>query len=293
MKTILLTGSRGQVGWELRRTLSPLGKVVALDATELDLAQPAAIREAVRAIRPHIIVNPAAYTAVDKAESEPALAQAVNGDAPGVLAEEARALGAWMVHYSTDYVFDGTKQGAYVESDPPNPQSVYGRTKLAGEDAVRAAGGRHLIFRTSWVYGSRGHNFLITMLRLARERKELRVVDDQIGAPTWCRSLAEMTAQVLAMLHRPGRDADDASGTYHMTSSGSVSWHGFAAEILSRAGVDPLPTLHAIPTSEYPLPAARPKNSMLSNARLNQAFGLDAGDWRDNLALCLEELRRP
>jgi dTDP-4-dehydrorhamnose reductase len=273
MKTILLTGKNGQVGWELQRTLAPLGKVVALDADMLNLADPAAVREAVRTIRPQIIVNPAAYTAVDKAESEPALAQSVNGDAPGVLAEEARALGAWMVHYS-------------------NPKSVYGRTKLAGEEAVRAAGGRHLILRTSWVYGSRGHNFMLTMLRLARERKELKVVDDQIGAPTWCRSLAEMTAQILAQLHRPGVDAGEVSGLYHMTSSGSVSWHGFAAEILAASGIAPLPTLLPIPSSGYPTPAQRPRNSVLSNEKLARVFGLAAGDWKDNLRLCMEMLQR-
>lgn len=292
MRTILLTGKNGQVGWELRRTLAPLGKIVALDAAELDLASPAAVREAVRSIRPDIIVNPAAYTAVDKAESEPALAQAVNGDAPGVLAQEARALGALMVHYSTDYVFDGEKQAAYVESDVPNPQSIYGKTKLAGEEAVRAAAGRHLIFRTSWVYGSRGHNFMLTMLRFARERKELRVVDDQIGAPTWCRSLAEMTAQILAMLHRPGVDPEEVGGLYHMTASGNVSWHGFAAEILRQSGIDPLPRLLAIPSSEYPLPARRPMNSVLSNEKLARTFGLGAGDWREDLLLCMQELQR-
>jgi len=290
MKTILLTGKNGQVGWELQRTLAPLGRVVALDSGELDLADAAAIRQAVRAIRPHIIVNPAAYTAVDRAESEPELAHAVNATAPGVLAEEAKALGAWLVHYSTDYVFDGAKPGAYVETDAPNPQSAYGKSKLAGEEAVRAAGGRHLIFRTSWVYGSRGRNFMLTMLRLARERPELRVVDDQIGAPTWSRSLAETTAQILAQLHMPGQPAPDASGTYHLTSSGSVSWHGFTAEILRLSGIEPLPALHAIPSREYPTPAVRPKNSMLSNDKLARTFGLAAGDWRDNLRLCMQEM---
>lgn len=292
MKTILLTGKNGQVGWELQRTLMPLGKVVALDVADLDLADPAAIREAVRSIRPQIIVNPAAYTAVDKAESEPALAQAINAEAPGVFAEEARALGAWMVHYSTDYVFDGAKSGAYLETDIPNPQSVYGRTKLAGEEVVRAAGGKHLILRTSWVYGSRGHNFMLTMLRLARERKELRVVDDQIGAPTWCRSLAEITAQILAQLYLPGRDDGQVSGTYHLTSSGKVSWHGFAKAILDRAEMETLPSLMAIPSREYPTPAIRPKNSVLSNEKLNHTFGLTAGDWQANLDLCMQELRR-
>lgn len=292
MKTILLTGKNGQVGWELQRTLASLGKVVALDVDELDLASPDAIRQAVHSIRPHVIVNPAAYTAVDKAEGEPGLAQAINAEAPGVLAEEAKALGAWMVHYSTDYVFDGEKQGAYVETDAPNPQSVYGKTKLAGEEAVRAAGGKHLILRTSWVYGSRGQNFLLTMLRLARERKELRVVDDQIGAPTWCRSLAEITAQILAQLHMPGREEEKTSGTYHLTSSGSASWHGFARAILDRSGLETLPVLAAIPSREYPTPATRPKNSVLSNEKLNRTFGLAAGDWQANLELCLQELRR-
>lgn len=292
MKTILLTGKNGQVGWELQRTLATLGKVVALDVEELDLANPAAIRQAMRAIRPDIIVNPAAYTAVDKAESEPHLAQAINAEAPGVFAEEAKALGAWMVHYSTDYVFSGAKQGAYLETDTPNPQSVYGKTKLAGEEAVHAAGGRHLILRTSWVYGSRGHNFMLTMLRLARERKELRVVDDQIGAPTWCRSLAEITAQILAQLHMPGRDAGEVSGTYHLTSSGSVSWHGFARAILDQSGLETLPKLVAIPSHEYPTPAVRPKNSVLSNDKLIRTFGLAAGAWQANLDLCMQELRR-
>ncbi len=292
MKTILLTGKNGQVGWELQRTLTPLGKVVAVDVEGLDLTRPEAIREVVRAIRPDIIVNPAAYTAVDKAESEPALAHSINAEAPRVFAEEAKLLGAWMVHYSTDYVFDGAKTDAYLETDIPNPQSVYGKTKLAGEEAVRAAGGKHLILRTSWVYGSRGHNFMLTMLRLAKERKELRVVDDQIGAPTWCRSLAEITAQILAQLHMPGRDEGEVSGTYHLTSSGSVSWCGFTREILARSGLETLPNLVAIPSHEYPTPATRPKNSVLSNEKLNRTFGLAAGDWEANLALCMQELRR-
>ena len=292
MRTILLTGKNGQVGWELQRTLASLGKVVALDAHELDLTDSAAVREAVRNVKPDIIVNPAAYTAVDKAESEPELALAVNGVAPGILAEEAARLGAWMVHYSTDYVFDGTKQGAYVETDEPNPQSVYGSTKLAGEEAVRAAGGKHLILRTSWVYGSRGHNFMLTMLRLAKERDELRIVDDQIGAPTWCRSLAEVTGQVLAQIHVPGggRDEADFIGTYHLTSSGSVSWCGFARAIFEEGSVVRKPALVPISTTEYPVPAIRPVNSVLSCAKLNHAFGLAIGGWQDNLIFCLEEM---
>jgi dTDP-4-dehydrorhamnose reductase len=293
MSIILLTGKSGQVGWELQRTLMPLGRIVALGADELDLANPTVVRQAVRSIQPDVIVNTAAYNAVDRAESEADLAHAVNGVAPGILAEEAQRLNAWMMHYSTDYIFDGIKTGAYTETDTPNPQNIYGRSKLAGENAVREAGGKHLILRTSWVYGSRGYNFMLTMLRLARERRELRIVDDQIGAPTWCRSLAEISAQILAQLHVHGMQgrARDLSGTYHLTSSGSVSWHGFAAEILRLTGMKPMPELVAIPSNEYPTPATRPKNSVLSNEKLNRTFGLAAGDWRDNLRLCLQEMR--
>lgn len=294
MRTILLTGKNGQVGWELQRTLSPLGRVVALGSDQLDLADPDAVRKKVRDIAPHIIVNAAAYTAVDKAESEPELTHAVNAVAPGVLAEEAKRLDAWMVHYSTDYVFDGSKQGPYLESDEPNPQNVYGKTKLAGEEAVRAAGGKHLILRTSWVYGARGHNFMLTMLRLAKERSELRVVDDQVGAPTWCRSIAEVTAQMIAQSHVPGiaRESElNRAGTYHLTSSGAVSWHGFAEAIFEQAGIASCPALTAIPSTEFPTPACRPGNSQLSSEKLSRIFGLDAGSWQDNLRLCLEGMK--
>ncbi len=294
MRKILLTGKSGQVGWELQRTLAPLGQVIALDVADLDLAQPDAIRRMVQTIKPDIIVNPAAHTAVDKAESEPELAMAINGVAPGIFAEEARKLDALLVHYSTEYIFDGRKPGAYVEDDTPTPLSVYGKSKLAGEQAIRAAGCRHLILRTSWVYGARGKNFMLTMLRLARERSELRIVDDQIGAPTWCRSLAEVTALILAQLYAPGTSSEtvaQASGTYHLTSSGSVSWHGFAAEIMRMAAVQPMPRLVAIPSHEYPTPATRPMNSVMSNDKLVRTFGLATGDWRDNLQLCLQEAR--
>ncbi len=293
MKKILLTGKNGQVGWELQRTLAPLGQVVALDVDDLDLCNPDAIRQTVRSIGPDIIVNPAAYTAVDKAESEPGLAMAINGVAPGILAEEARKLGALLVHYSTDYIFDGCKDGPYVETDEPNPLGVYGKTKLAGEQAIRASGADHLIFRTSWVYGARGKNFLLTMLRLAKERNELRVVDDQIGAPTWCRSLGETTALALAQLYAPDANKDAlkrVSGTYHVTSSGGVSWCGFTAEILRMAKAHPMPVLIPITTPEYPTPAARPMNSMLSNDKLVRTFGLAVGDWDSNLRLCLQEM---
>ncbi len=293
MRKILLTGKNGQVGWELRRSLATLGKVIALDRDELDLSDADAIRRKVREIQPHIIVNPAAYTAVDKAETETDLAMSINGIAPGVFAEEAGKLNALFVHYSTDYVFDGSKVGAYVEEDMPNPLSVYGSSKLAGEQAIRAVGGNHLILRTSWVYGARGKNFLLTMLRLARERSELRVVDDQTGAPTWCRSLGEVTAQILAQLYAPDtREARIAelSGTYHLTSSGSVSWHGFATEIVHLSGIHPAPQIIPIPAQDYPLPAARPMNSVLSNDKLLVTFGLQAGSWQENLSLCMQAI---
>jgi dTDP-4-dehydrorhamnose reductase len=294
VKKILLTGKNGQVGWELQRTLASLGRVIALDSSELDLADAEVIRRKVREIQPQIIVNPAAYTAVDKAESEPELALAINGIAPGILAEEAKKLDALLIHYSTDYVFDGSKAGAYLEEDVPNPLGVYGKTKLAGEQAIRAVGGKHLILRTSWVYGARAKNFLLTMLRLASERSELRIVDDQIGAPTWCRSLAEVTAQILAQLYAPGAVKEDMakfSGTYHLTATGSVSWYGFANKIIELSGIVPPPNLLAIPSSEYPTPAARPMNSLLSNDKLLRTFGLQAGAWQENLQLCMQELQ--
>ena len=294
MKKILLTGKQGQVGWELQRTLLPLGQVIAVDVSDLDLTQPDAIRNMVQAVRPDVIVNPAAYTAVDKAELEPDLAMAINGIAPGILAEEARKLGALLVHYSTEYIFDGRKPGAYTEEDAPKPLNVYGKSKLAGERAIRTSGCNHLILRTSWVYGARGSNFLLTMLRLAKERPELRVVNDQIGAPTWCRALAETTALMLGQLFAPHAAADavlNASGTYHVTSSGSVSWHGFASEILQLANTNPMPQVVPIPSAEYPSPAQRPANSVMSCDKLLNTFGLSAGDWRDNLQLCLQDAR--
>lgn len=293
----LVTGANGQVGWELQRTLQTLGEVAACDRRALDLANPDAIRGKVREMRPDVIVNAGAYTAVDKAESEPELAMAVNGVAPGVLAEEAKRIGALLVHYSTDYVFDGTKAEAYLESDAPNPASVYGSSKLAGERAVEAAGGACLIFRTSWVYAGRGKNFLLTILRLAGEREELRVVDDQIGAPTWCRTIAEATAQVVAKLSVGDRiDADRAlalRGVYNLTAGGRVSWCGFARAIVEatrgRRGVVG-PKVTRITTAEYPLPARRPANSVLSKEKFQRAFGLTCPAWDHALDLCVGEL---
>jgi dTDP-4-dehydrorhamnose reductase len=294
MTRILITGKNGQVGWELQRALRPVGEATALDRRELDLASPEQIRRVIQEIKPHIVVNAAAYTAVDKAESEQGLAMAINGIAPGILAEEARKNGFILVHYSTDYVFDGTKRGPYVEGDVPCPLNVYGRTKLAGEDAIRATGAPSLILRTSWVYSARGHNFVQAMLRLARERDELRIVDDQMGAPTWARTIAEMTVQALAP---NGFDLDwarEKSGLYHLAAAGAVSWHGFAQAIFAEAGATlgeiNSPTLIPISASEYPLPARRPANSRLDTSKLTATFGLAPPDWRSTLSECLQEM---
>jgi dTDP-4-dehydrorhamnose reductase len=290
MKKILVTGKNGQVGWELQRTLAPLGQVIAVDAEDMDLRDVDAIRNKVREIAPHIIVNPAAHTAVDKAESEADLAMAINGTAAGVLAEEAKKLDALLIHYSTDYVFNGSKTSPYVESDTPDPQSVYGRTKLAGEQAIQAVGGKHLILRTSWVYGVHGGNFVKTILRLAKERSELRIVADQYGAPTWARLLAESTAQII------GKYSEDKSGVYHLTAGGRTNWHQFAEEIvrLARQYDDALKdkplTIHAIATHEYPVPAKRPANSSLSTEKVSKTFGLALPNWEDELAECIHQL---
>lgn len=292
---ILLTGKNGQVGWELQRALNSHGDVVALDAEEMDLADEQAIRRAVRTIQPAIIINPAAYTAVDTAESEPELAWAVNGVAPGVLAEEARKLNAVLVHYSTDYVFNGLKTTPYTENDQPDPQSVYGRTKLAGEQAIRDSGCKHLILRTSWVYGVHGGNFVKTILRLAKERDELRIVADQFGAPTWARDLAQATT--LAVLAWQMSDWDDElAGTYHLTASGRTNWHEYAEEIVRLARQhDPALTdkallIKPIATHEYPTPAKRPANSSLACDHFASTFGIRLPDWRQSLAACIREL---
>lgn len=284
MTRILLTGINGQVGWELARALAPLGEVIAVDRHALDLADADRIRALVREAKPAVIVNPAAYTAVDKAESEPELALAINGTAPGILAEEAKRLGALLVHYSTDYVFDGAQAEPYAEDAPTAPLGVYGKSKLAGERAVQAAGCRHLIFRTCWVYGLRGHNFLRTMLRLAGERDELRVVADQHGAPTWSRQIAEATA--LALARHAGQQ-----GIYHLAAAGATTWHGFASALLAAAharGMIPrLPAVQAIMTAEYPTPARRPAHSLLAGTRLAADFGLALPTWETQLQLCL------
>ena len=287
--TILIIGKNGQVGWELCRALGPLGTLVCVDYPELNLADESMARNCVRETRPDIVVNAAAYTAVDKAESDPDTAMKINGAAPGILAEEAKRVGALFVHYSTDYVFDGTKPNPYVEEDTPNPLSVYGRSKLAGDQAVQAVGGAHLIFRLCWVYGSRGQNFMLTMMRLARERELLRVVSDQKGCPTWSRMIAETTALAVQRVAVAG-DASAFNGVYHLAASGSASWHGFAEAI-----VDLMPgegkkckRVDAISTQEYPLPAKRPACSIMDCGKLERTFGLRLPDWAHSLRQVLE-----
>jgi dTDP-4-dehydrorhamnose reductase len=279
---ILLTGSNGQVGWELARLLEGRADVVACDRERLDITDREAVARTVAAVRPDAIINAAAYTAVDKAESEPEAARAANALAPGFLAEQAGESGALLVHYSTDYVFDGRKTGAYVEEDAPAPINAYGRTKLEGERAVSASGCRHLILRTSWVYAPRGKNFMLTMLRLARERDEIRVVNDQFGSPTTARMVAECTVQAL---HRdPG-----ASGLYHLAAAGSTSWHGFAQAIVTAAGL----RVRVVPitTADYPTAARRPASSILDSSRFARDFAMAPADWRTGVASTLAALR--
>ena len=291
---ILVFGCIGQVGWELRHKLACLGPVTAIDYPQIDLSKPDSIRATVRAAQPAVIVNAAAYTAVDKAESEPELAMAINGTAPGVIAEEAKRLGSLLVHYSTDYVFDGAKQCPYVETDAPNPINVYGKTKLAGDQAIQAVGGDFLVLRTSWVYGARGSNFLLTMLRLAKEKPELRIVDDQIGAPTSSECIAQATADILAqLLAAAGGGLGGCSGIYNLTSAGETSWFGFAKALLTQSAAThgfTVPSLIPIRTSDYPRPARRPANSRLSCQRLAKTFGIAMPPWEDALSLVLETL---
>lgn len=293
---LLVVGHLGQVGVELQKTLAPLGELALADQESVDLAKPATIRELMRRACPDVVVNAAAYTAVDRAESEPELAQAVNGIAPGVLAEEAARRGALLIHYSTDYVFDGSKPSPWVESDEPKPINVYGKSKLAGENAIAAAGGRYYVFRTSWVYAAHGSNFVKAILRLAAEREELRIVDDQIGAPTTAGSLAEATAVAIraSVDARTGAERKDHPeyGLYHMTCAGQTSWFGFAREFLdwtaARLPGQRLARCVPISSSEYPLPARRPLNSVLSNQKLREAFAMELPEWRAALRCVME-----
>jgi dTDP-4-dehydrorhamnose reductase len=295
MTKILLTGVTGQVGWELQKSLMNLGEVIPVSRhvnnshLYMDLSKPDSIRQVIREIQPDLIINPGAYTAVDKAESEPELAMAVNGIAPGIIAEEAKLIGAGVIHYSTDYVFDGKSSKPYTEIDQPEPQNIYGKTKLAGEKAIQAIAVPHLIIRTSWVYGLRGKNFLMTMLKLAKEREELKVVDDQVGSPTWSRLIAESTAQILSLGKYNFQDFfHNNSGTYHLTSTGQTSWYDFAKaifEVVPNRNQYKLQNLVAIPTFEYPTPTKRPAFSTLNTAKVSQTFGLVLPNWRENLEL--------
>ncbi|MFZ2855870.1 MAG: dTDP-4-dehydrorhamnose reductase [Rhodocyclaceae bacterium] len=296
MTPILLFGKDGQVGWQLQRSLAPLGTVSAVGRERCDLADLDGLRRLVRAERPKIIVNAAAYTAVDKAESEPELAARINAEVPGVLAEEAKKLGALLVHYSTDYVFDGRKSTPYVETDTPNPASVYGRSKLAGEQAIAAVGCRALIFRTSWVFGARGNNFVKTILRLAGEGRALRIIDDQVGSPTPAALISGVTGLVLAAVRR-GENAPEGARLYHLAAANPVSWCGFARAIVDDArrtpGFGGLPapeSIAAIGSADYPLPAPRPANSRFDCARLESDFGLEMPDWRPYLQRMLQLL---
>lgn len=293
---ILLLGKDGQVGWELQRSLAPLGELSAFGRTEADFSNPESLRALVRQVRPNLIVNAAAYTAVDNAESDEAMARSVNALAPGVLAEEAQSLGAWLVHYSTDYVFDGSKDGPWVETDPTNPLSAYGRTKLEGEERIRASGVRHLILRTSWVFASRGRNFAKTMLRLAKEREQLSVVADQFGAPTGAELLADATALALHQITLPSPDAAKLSGTYHLAAAGETTWHAYARHVLEQAlelgavlkvGPD---QVRPIATNAFPAPALRPANSRLDCSKFCVSFGLQLPDWRHHVNRLVAEL---
>jgi dTDP-4-dehydrorhamnose reductase len=293
---ILLFGKNGQVGWELQRSLAPLGEVIALHSDSpapllADFSSPDSLAATIRAVQPQIIVNAVAHTAVDKAESEPDLARLLNATAPGVLAREAEAMGAWLMHYSTDYVFDGGGHQPWTETSPTGPLSVYGTSKLEGEQAIRASGCRHLIFRTSWVYGARGGNFAKTMLRLAKERDRLTVIDDQIGAPTGADLLADLTAHCLrAAVARP-----ELAGTYHAVAAGETSWHGYARHVIeyARAAGQPLKVraeaIERVPTQAFPTPAKRPHNSRLDTRKLQGSFGLTLPPWQNGVERMLDE----
>ncbi|MGF6166583.1 dTDP-4-dehydrorhamnose reductase [Pseudomonas moraviensis] len=292
---ILLLGKNGQVGWELQRSLAPLGELIALDRHQADglngdLSNPEALRATIRQVQPDVIVNAAAYTAVDKAESETELADRVNGIAAGVMAEEAAASGAWLVHYSTDYVFNGQGTAAWRETDAVAPVNHYGSSKLAGERAITASGCKHLIFRTSWVYGARGNNFAKTMLRLATDRETLSVVADQIGAPTGADLIADVTAQAL----RQALQQPELAGLYHLAAAGEVSWHGYASEVIAFAKANgellAVKAIEPVETTAYPTPAHRPLNSRLNTQKLRATFSLHLPDWQSGVTRMLREI---
>ncbi|HEY3431904.1 MAG TPA: dTDP-4-dehydrorhamnose reductase [Rhodocyclaceae bacterium] len=294
---LLILGKNGQLGWELQRAVAPLGEVTAWDRNSADLSRPETLAAQIDALRPGIILNAAAYTAVDKAEAEPELARRINSEAPKALAEVAEKIGARLIHYSTDYVFSGEQATPYRETDPTGPNCVYGSSKLAGEQAVLAAGANHFVFRTCWVYGRHGGNFLKTILRLAKERKELRVVADQVGAPTPAALIADVSAQVIARCLHQGNAIK--GGLYHLSAAGHTSWHGFASTIVEQAIAAGIPlalatsNIAAITTAEYPLPANRPANSRLDCSRLENDFQLTLPDWRLPLTNILSDILTP
>lgn len=289
---ILLLGKNGQVGWELQRSLAPLGEVVALGSDGADFTDLAGLTNIVRSVEPDVIVNAAAHTAVDRAESEPELARTINALAPGVLAAEAKRLGAWLIHYSTDYVFDGSGDKPWLETDPTGPLSVYGASKLEGERLLAASGCRHLIFRTSWVYGARGGNFAKTMLRLAQERDSMKVIDDQMGAPTGAELLSDVTAHAI----RTALVNPNVAGLYHLVASGETSWHGYANFVIDFARQAGVPinvlsdAIEAVPTSAFHTAATRPHNSRLSTGKLTSAFGLHLPHWQVGVTRMLTEI---
>lgn len=285
---ILLIGKNGQIGWELQRTVASLGQVIALGRQELDLTDEQSIRSKVRLIKPDLIINAAAYNAVDKAEQEADLAMAVNGEAPGILAEEAAMLKCPFIHYSTDYVFDGSKNIPYTEVDTPNPLNIYGKTKLAGEEAIRRSDWQYLILRTSWIYGLRGSNFLLTILRLAQEREMLHMVNDQHGAPTWSRMVAEATAQIISV----DRKLKESQGIYNLTAAGQTTWFDFAKAILEYPGIISkinVPIIRGIKTADYPTAAARPAYSVLDNNLIHKSYAITLPHWQTQLDLVLQE----
>lgn len=294
---LLLFGKNGQVGWELNRSLQPLGEIIALDIEDVDFSEPESIRQIIRDVSPDVICNAVAYTAVDKAEEDEELAMKINGVAPGVIAEEAKKLNALLIHYSTDYVFDGTKTSPYIETDEPNPINAYGRTKLAGEIAVKSSGCNFLTLRTSWVYTSRANNFMLTMLKLAQEREALSIVSDQIGAPTSARLIADVTLLCIQQAIKEIAVGTFSSDLYHLTASGHTSWFGFTEEIvdLARNSLNlqlKIKEIKAIPTTDYPTPAPRPMNSRLALKKLESVFTLKMPDWSNGLELSIEDLNK-
>lgn len=293
---ILIFGKNGQVGWELNRSLQPLGEIIAVDIDEVDFTDSDGLRKTIQKVKPSVICNAVAYTAVDKAEEDEPLAKIINGTAPGIIAEEAKKLGALLIHYSTDYVFNGTKTSPYLETDEPNPINAYGRTKREGELAVQSSGCDYLTLRTSWVYAARANNFLLTMLKLLQQREKLSVVADQVGAPTSARLIADVTLLCIQQALKERLVGTFSSDLYHLTAAGNTSWHGFTEEIANLAKNNlklplAIKDLKAIPTTDYPTPAKRPMNSQLALSKIESAFSLKMPNWKKSLAVCIAEVK--